>query len=92
MEDNNQYVQKPDNNMALAIFTTLCCCMPLGIVAIIKASKVNDLYYMKQYDAASIAAADAKKYATYGLIGGAIVWGAYILLYAIGIFAIASGY
>lgn len=32
---------KPNNNLALAIFTTVCCCLPFGIVAIIKASKVD---------------------------------------------------
>ena len=41
---NNQMLPKPDNNLVLAIFTTICCCLPFGIVAIVKASSVNTLY------------------------------------------------
>ncbi|MBQ9963387.1 MAG: CD225/dispanin family protein, partial [Alistipes sp.] len=26
--------QKPNDHLVLAILTTLCCCMPLGIVSI----------------------------------------------------------
>lgn len=51
---------KPNNYMALAIFTTVCCCPPVGIYAIIRAMKVNDYYLMKQYDAATLASNDAK--------------------------------
>ena len=31
----------PDNHMCLAVFTTLCCFWPLGILAIIKSSEVG---------------------------------------------------
>lgn len=54
MEQNNFEQQvstpmppKPDNNLVLAIICTICCCLPLGIVGIVKASKVNGLYYGK---------------------------------------------
>ena len=52
---------RPNNYLALAIFTTVCCCLPAGIYAIIRAMKVNDYYAMKQYDEANLAANDAKK-------------------------------
>ena len=45
MEEMN--TPKPNNNLALAIFTTVCCCLPAGIYAIIRAMKVNELYMMK---------------------------------------------
>lgn len=67
-----QFVPKPDNNMALAIFTTVCCCLPLGIVAIIKASKVNTYYVLKQYDLAHMEAEEAKKYAYIGIAVGLV--------------------
>ena len=51
-----QIMMKPNNHMALAILTTICCCLPLGIVAIVKASSVDSLYVTKQYTAAMAAA------------------------------------
>lgn len=63
--------------MALAIFTTVCCCLPLGIIAILKASKVNTYYLMKEYDMAALASADAKKYSIIGIILGFVGGAAY---------------
>lgn len=67
------YVPKPNNNLVLAILTTIFCCLPFGIVAIIKASKVNSYYIAKQYDAANQAAEEAKKYSIIGIVLGVIV-------------------
>lgn len=64
---------KPNNYMALAIFTTVCCCPLTGIYAIIRAMKVNDYYLMKQYDAATQASNDAKKWSIIGLVLGVIL-------------------
>lgn len=63
------YTPKPSNYLALAIFTTVCCCLPTGIFAILRAMKVNDYYMMKQYDAASN---DAKKWSIIGIVLGAV--------------------
>ena len=63
MEELNN--PKPNNYLLLAIFSTLCCCLPLGICAIIRSIKVNDYYSKKQYDAAEAASADAKKVYTH---------------------------
>lgn len=70
MEEMN--TPKPNNNLALAIFTTVCCCLPAGIYAIIRAMKVNELYMMKQYDEAVLAANDAKKWSIIGIVAGVI--------------------
>lgn len=32
---------KPDNSLILAIFSTLCCCVPTGIAAIVFAAQVD---------------------------------------------------
>ena len=64
---------KPDNNMLWAILCTLFCCLPLGIVAIINAAKVDGLYRSGDYSGAQEAANNAKKYALYGLVIG-IIW------------------
>ena len=70
MEEMN--TPKPNNNLALAIFTTVCCCLPAGIYAIIRAMKVNEFYMMKQYDEAVLAANDAKKWSLIGIVAGVI--------------------
>lgn len=75
----------------MAILTTICCCLPLGIVAIIKASKVNGLYVAGQYAAAMQAAADAKKWSMIGIICGAIINIAYFIFYFFVGFAEALG-
>ena len=64
---------KPDNNMLWAILSTLFCCLPLGIVSIINAAKVDGLYRSGGYSGAQEAADNAKKYAQYGLVIG-IIW------------------
>ena len=45
---SEQVPPMPSNNMVLAILTTVCCCLPLGIVAVIKASQVSSLYMAKR--------------------------------------------
>ncbi len=34
----------PDNNLVWAILVTVFCCLPLGIVSIVKSSQVNTLW------------------------------------------------
>lgn len=63
---------KPDNYLIWAILTTICCCLPFGIVSIVFSSKVNSLWMMGQYAAAQQAAADAKKWATIAAICGIV--------------------
>lgn len=82
-------MMKPDSNMALAIFTTICCCLPLGIVAIIKANSVNSLYMMKQYQAAIMASNEAKKWSIAGIVISLVLWVIYILFLG-GVAALAS--
>jgi len=74
-------MMKPNSNMALAIFTTVCCCLPLGIVAIIKANSVESLFLQKQYAAAQAAANDAKKWSLIGIVISVVAWLLYILVF-----------
>lgn len=60
----------PDSHMVWAVLSTICCCLPLGIVAIIKANEVSGLYYRGLYDEAYLAAEDAKKWSLAALIVG----------------------
>lgn len=75
---------RPDNNMVWAILTTLFCCLPLGIVSIINASKVNGLYNSGDYNGAVEAARNAKNYALYSAICGVVVLVIYFILGFIG--------
>ncbi|WP_370947926.1 CD225/dispanin family protein [Amycolatopsis sp. cg5] len=83
------YTPPPDNNMVWAILSTLMCCLPLGIVSIIKANQVQGLWFSGQHAAARQAADEAKKWA----IWSAIVTGVLGVLVAIGIvvFAVILG-
>lgn len=72
---------KPNNYMVLAIVTTVCCCLPFGIVGIVKASKVNSLYALQQYAAAQAASEEAKKWSLIGIGCGAVVSIIYLLVY-----------
>lgn len=56
-------MQKPDNNLVWAILSTVFCCWPFGVVAIIKAASVDSLWYSGRCDEAVQAAADARKWA-----------------------------
>ena len=53
----------PNNNLVWAILTTLFCCLPFGIVSIVKAAEVNGKWAAGDYAGAQASAAAAKKWA-----------------------------
>lgn len=77
---------KPDSNLVWGILATILCCLPLGIVSIVKASKVDSLWAQGNFAGAQAASEDAKKWAIYSAIAG-IVFG---VLYAILTFTVLS--
>lgn len=82
MEQINQTTQpKPNNNMVMAILCTVCCCLPFGIYAIIKASKVNGFYMAGMYNEAVNSANEAKKWSTIGIITGLVIQVIYMAVY-----------
>ncbi|MFC5044969.1 CD225/dispanin family protein [Aquimarina hainanensis] len=70
---------RPKNYLVESILATLFCCLPLGIVAIIKASNVNSAYDSGNFAEAEKASAEAKKWMRYAVIGGAVFIVLYIL-------------
>jgi uncharacterized protein YqhQ len=83
METNQE---RPKNYLVESILATLFCCLPLGIVAIINASKVNSAYDAKNYEEAQKASNDAKKWMKYAIIAGVVG----IILYLVFIFAMGG--
>ncbi|HEY3261893.1 MAG TPA: CD225/dispanin family protein [Pseudonocardiaceae bacterium] len=73
----------PDNNLVWAILSTIFCCLPLGIVSIVKSTQVSSLWAQGQYDAARKAADDAKKFALWGAIAGIVVGVLYLLFFVL---------
>lgn len=87
MDEMNTTPIKPNNYMALAIFTTICCCLPLGIVAIVKASKVNEYFALRQYELAQKAANEAKKWSFIGVGLGLVCQIIYLVAYGASAFS-----
>ncbi|MBQ5369986.1 MAG: CD225/dispanin family protein [Bacteroidaceae bacterium] len=52
----------PDNYLVWSILSTVFCCWPIGIVAIIKSAKVNNLWTQGYYEQAQNTANEAKKW------------------------------
>ena len=59
---------KPDNNMVWAILSTICCCLPLGIVSIVYAAKVDSYWYQGNADKAFVSSRKARNWAIASLI------------------------
>lgn len=78
---------KPDNNLIWAILSTIFCCLPTGIYAIILSLRVNDLYNQGDLIGAQQAANDAKRWALYGLIINIVLQLVYAGLFGLGILA-----
>ncbi|MGE8280014.1 MAG: CD225/dispanin family protein [Stenotrophomonas sp.] len=68
------------NNLVWAILATVFCCLPLGIVSIINAAKVNGLLAAGDVAGARDASEKAKKWAIYAAAAGVIVTILYIVL------------
>ena len=78
-------VQQPDSNLVWGILSALLCCLPLGIVSIVYASKVSGLWVQGRYAEAQTAADNAKKWAIWSAVAGVIG----LIIY--GIIAVAGG-
>lgn len=73
----------PSSNLVWGILTTIFCCLPLGIVSIVYASKVEGLWASGNYNEARAAARKAGTWAMWSAISVAIIFVLYIILAAI---------
>ena len=79
----------PDNYLVWAILSTILCCLPLGIVAIVYSSKVDGLYNQGDYAGAQEAADNAKKWAMWSAIISIVILVLYFI--ALAVFGISMG-
>ena len=77
MECDHTPSQKPKDFLVWAILCTCLCCLPLGIVSIIRSCQVNTYWSEGAYEEARQAAVEARKWAFWG-IG---ISAAFIVLY-----------
>ncbi|GGE11660.1 CD225/dispanin family protein [Psychroflexus salis] len=74
MEPNNPQIQpKPNNHLALAIITTILCCLPAGIVSIVYATQVNSKYNAGDYEGALRSSKNAKTWWIVSIITALII-------------------
>ncbi len=73
----------PENYLVWAILSTIFCCLPLGVVSIIKSTEVNSKWQRGDYDGAMRSSADAKKFAMWGAIAAGIGVVLYVLFIVI---------
>lgn len=62
-----QYSARPDNHLVLAILSTIFCCIPLGIVSIVRATQVSSLWAQGRFAEAQRSADGAKRWATWSV-------------------------
>jgi Interferon-induced transmembrane protein len=85
------YGAPPDNNMVWGILVTLFCCLPFGIVSIVKATQVSGLWAQGQPAEAQKAADDARKWAMWGAIAGVVVYvGSFLIWLIFGVLLVES--
>lgn len=76
--------KKPDNLLIWSILSTVLCCLPLGIVAIIYSNKVDNMWNAKNYEGAREAAKNARLFCFLSLGLGILTGIFYFILGMIG--------
>lgn len=71
---------KPDNYLAWSILATILCCLPFGIVAIVKSSKVDSLWLTGNYAEAAAASDEARTWCIVAAVCGVVSGTGYTLL------------
>ena len=79
----------PDTYMVWAVLVTVFCCLPFGIVSIVKASQVSSLYSQGRYQEAVAASEAAKKWAIWSAIAGVVLS---IIGFFLGLYSILAGF
>ena len=96
--NNNTYGRQaplgvcPDTNLVWGILCTIFCCLPLGIVSIVYACKVENLFYAGNVAEAIDASQKARKWAIYGAVSTAVIYVIGIIIYIAFFAALMQGF
>jgi len=82
--------KRPANYLALAIISTILCCLPAGIVSIVYSTQVNSAYDEGDYDKANRASKNAKTWGIVSIAIAAVGWLVYILIFGVALFGAAT--
>lgn len=77
----------PDNYLVWAILTTVLCCLPFGIVSIVKSSQVNTLWWQGRHGEAYAASESAKNWAIASAATSVGVMAVWLLIMVVGAFS-----
>ncbi|MGI5270853.1 CD225/dispanin family protein [Nonomuraea sp. CA-218870] len=86
------YGTPPDNHLVAAILTTLFCCLPAGIVSIVKSTQVNQKWQIGDMQGAMAASEEAKTWWKRSLIAGIALWILVIVGYIVFGFILAASF
>ncbi|XP_025084746.1 proline-rich transmembrane protein 1-like isoform X1 [Pomacea canaliculata] len=63
-------VHSVPDNMGLAVFATICCCWPIGIFAIMKASESRTALASGDFQRAQTLSQQSRRFALFSILGG----------------------
>lgn len=72
--------EKPSSNLAWAILSTILCCLPLGIVSIVYAARVDGHWFAGRYAEAQDSSRKAKNWAIASVVATPV---AFVLLFVV---------
>lgn len=70
----------PPTNMVWAIISTICCCLPFGIVAIVYSSQVSTKYFARDFEGARRASERAEWWIIASIVTGVVFNALYVPL------------
>ncbi|XP_033638926.1 cell death-inducing p53-target protein 1 homolog [Asterias rubens] len=65
---------EPNDYLCFSIFVMLLCCLPFGIIALIKSMDVRSLVAVRDFNAAARASKSAKNWNVAGLVSGLMIY------------------
>ncbi|WP_430468371.1 CD225/dispanin family protein [Winogradskyella ouciana] len=86
----DQKPQRPNSYLALAIISTILCCLPTGIVSIIYATQVNSAYEDGNYEKAMSASKNAKTWGIVSIVVAALGLLVYVLIFGLAFLGAAT--